>query len=246
MKSYDIVGYTFNADQYCPEHIVEQLDGQAPVVGSEAESKLDYIAGMLGIDRQDEHSYDSGDFPKVIFADSVHDGCSADNGYEPGQCGDRCGACGEFLGDDCPNCETLPDEYVTAFIQGYAACMLWANTIVYNPETHEPTDDSVEPEWWQDGSDMWALDAFGADSQASIREDCESFISGNVEDLRNLDAGQAGHDFALTRNGHGAGFWDRGLGEVGERLTAASKPYGSSTASMPSDGDGACVTLDSL
>lgn len=31
--------------------------------------------------------------------------------------------------------------------------------------------------------------------------------------------GQFGHDLALTRNGHGTGFWDRGLGEAGDVLT---------------------------
>ena len=38
--------------------------------------------------------------------------------------------------------------------------------------------------------------------------------------------GSAGHDFMLTLNGHGAGFWDRGLGEVGDRLTKAAKDVG--------------------
>ena len=33
------------------------------------------------------------------------------------------------------------------------------------------------------------------------------------------DSDRAGIDFWLTRNGHGAGFWDRGLGEVGDQLT---------------------------
>lgn len=32
---------------------------------------------------------------------------------------------------------------------------------------------------------------------------------------------QAGRDFLFTRNGHGVGFWDRGLGQVGEDLSAA-------------------------
>jgi hypothetical protein len=36
----------------------------------------------------------------------------------------------------------------------------------------------------------------------------------------------AGHDFWLNRNGHGAGFWDRGLGVVGEKLSAACKETG--------------------
>ncbi|QAU07332.1 hypothetical protein SEA_NOSILAM_91 [Gordonia phage NosilaM] len=28
-----------------------------------------------------------------------------------------------------------------------------------------------------------------------------------------------GHDYLLTRDGHGAGFWDRGLGDLGEYLS---------------------------
>jgi hypothetical protein len=30
----------------------------------------------------------------------------------------------------------------------------------------------------------------------------------------------------LTRNGHGAGFWDRGIGDRGDRLTAAAHAWG--------------------
>jgi hypothetical protein len=37
---------------------------------------------------------------------------------------------------------------------------------------------------------------------------------------------QAGIDYWLTRNGHGAGFWDRDLGDVGDRLTAAAEADG--------------------
>jgi hypothetical protein len=47
-----------------------------------------------------------------------------------------------------------------------------------------------------------------------------------------LGAGQVGHDFWLTRNGHGAGFWDRfmtGIGaSFGNHLTEAAKCYGES------------------
>lgn len=41
-------------------------------------------------------------------------------------------------------------------------------------------------------------------------------------------AAQAGHDFWLTRNGHGAGFWDRKPldGELGEALTRLAKDAG--------------------
>lgn len=41
--------------------------------------------------------------------------------------------------------------------------------------------------------------------------------------LRTFDSISLGHDFALTREGHGAGFWDRGLGETGDVLTSAAE-----------------------
>ena len=40
------------------------------------------------------------------------------------------------------------------------------------------------------------------------------------------DPGQAGHDFALTRNGHGAGFWDHGAVEAGNVLTDSALGFG--------------------
>lgn len=40
---------------------------------------------------------------------------------------------------------------------------------------------------------------------------------------------QIGHDFLLTRDRHGAGFWDRGYPEpLGRNLTEAAHPYGES------------------
>jgi len=57
-------------------------------------------------------------------------------------------------------------------------------------------------------------------------KDCAKFQRDNAELLAQAgDDGQNGHDFWLTRNGHGAGFWDRGYGEVGEKLTKAAKAY---------------------
>lgn len=39
-------------------------------------------------------------------------------------------------------------------------------------------------------------------------------------------AGDFGHDMTLTRNGHGAGFWDRGLGDIGDVLTEWAEHLG--------------------
>ena len=37
------------------------------------------------------------------------------------------------------------------------------------------------------------------------------------------DESRAGNDYWYTRNGHGTGFWDRGLGELGDKLAAACR-----------------------
>lgn len=59
--------------------------------------------------------------------------------------------------------------------------------------------------------------------------DCERFQAGNAELLEKsgLSSERAGNDFWLNRNGHGAGFWDEGMGEVGEALSQASNAEGS-------------------
>lgn len=46
----------------------------------------------------------------------------------------------------------------------------------------------------------------------------------------------AGHDFWLTRCEHGVGFWDRGLGDIGEQLTAAAKAFGNMDLYVADDG----------
>ena len=64
-----------------------------------------------------------------------------------------------------------------------------------------------------------------------MRDDCADFFEDNRDELRNFlpwaeFPGDAGHDFSLTRDGHGAGFWDRGAGEVGDSLAHAARVYG--------------------
>ena len=64
-----------------------------------------------------------------------------------------------------------------------------------------------------------------------------AFYDANRSDIAATGAsfGQTAHDFILTRNGHGAGFWDRGYGAPGDRLTAAAKAYGSLNAYVGDD-----------
>jgi len=65
--------------------------------------------------------------------------------------------------------------------------------------------------------------------------DCERFqiLHGHLLDDREK---RAGHDFWLTRNGHGAGFWDGDWPEYGEYLTKASKAFGEMDLMIGDDG----------
>jgi len=104
MNAADIAGYTLQADLVCPPCMVVLIQKTWPE-HFDAEQGLDVAARFIGINREDESSFDSGDFPKVIFVGQVHDECTLENGYEPGQCGNQCGQCGNPLGFECPNKE---------------------------------------------------------------------------------------------------------------------------------------------
>jgi hypothetical protein len=83
-----IVGYTYRADNYCPTCVIQRivLNGKPVAVDTNAnvENVLDRLADANGIDRYDESSFDSGDFPKVIFSTMVEDD-------------EQCGECGAEL-----------------------------------------------------------------------------------------------------------------------------------------------------
>lgn len=92
MNAADIVAYAYASDIYHPDCLVEQLiaRGEAnPVHGTyRVEATLDSLAIDRGLDRGDEHTYDSGHFPKVVFAS------------EPDTEQDRCGRCHESIVED--------------------------------------------------------------------------------------------------------------------------------------------------
>ncbi|MBP00281.1 MAG: hypothetical protein CMG34_03560 [Candidatus Marinimicrobia bacterium] len=64
---YDITAYTFNADIWCVGCVEEHFERNHGIAPATAEDMLDDYAEANGIDRMDEASFDSGDFPKVIF-----------------------------------------------------------------------------------------------------------------------------------------------------------------------------------
>lgn len=87
------------------------------------------------------------------------------------------------------------------------------------------------------------LDQLSEDAWKQIIEDCADFAASNADNIYNAhslrhdyDDHRAGVDFLFTRNRHGTGFWDRGLGDVGDELTKNAHPYGSCDLYLGDDG----------
>ena len=117
---------------------------------------------------------------------------------------------------------------LAVFIKGYFECALWASTL--GDDIGTPMD--------QD----YSREDFADETQEKLRDDATEFylahetaIARYCERTQN-DADYAGHDFWLTRNGHGAGFWDRGIGELGEHLSHVARECGSCDLYIGDDG----------
>lgn len=115
-------------------------------------------------------------------------------------------------------------SYLDLFLRGYVECALWSS----NDESDElgglPMDRMYGPE------------DIDAGAMAKMRDDCRAFMAkvwpeGLCDDMhvghRENDTGrwtveeQAGHDFWLTRNGHGAGYFDGDWPEFETEIGAA-------------------------
>ena len=74
-------------DIYTPRGVIERLinEGQAGIAARDipTEDVLDQVAESFGVDRSDDESFNSGEFPKVIFLFDLEDDRAVD---EKGQC----------------------------------------------------------------------------------------------------------------------------------------------------------------
>ena len=107
----------------------------------------------------------------------------------------------------------------TDTISAYIECALWASV-----------DDDGDP-----------LDSNPAElapeTITRMHADVAAFAVNCADlDLSDLDPAQIGHDLWLTRNHHGAGFWDRGLGTLGDTLTERADAMGECDLYIGDDG----------
>lgn len=113
---------------------------------------------------------------------------------------------------------------MNSFTLAYIEAALWSSMDNSDDQGGEPLDAN------------YGLEDIAPETLGSILSDCAAFQRDHADDIGG-EREQAGHDFWLTRNHHGAGFWDGDWEEdVGRRLTEASHAYGSVDLYVGDDG----------
>jgi hypothetical protein len=116
-------------------------------------------------------------------------------------------------------------QQLDAFTRGYVSAAMWTLT--------DEDGDSL---------DYLGLHDIAAETIAKAVADCADFLSDEntrkMLDATGADDFQHGVDFWLTRNRHGAGFWDRGYDEdIESMLTDRAHAYGEADWYVGDDGN---------
>lgn len=107
------------------------------------------------------------------------------------------------------------EEMLNVFVESYIETAIWSST----DDDGEPLDKRFNAGHLSDSAWLKCV------------SQCADFLSRPAvaqlsADWTEEDHKMAGHDFWLTRNGHGAGFWDGDWPNNGKELTEASKQAG--------------------
>jgi hypothetical protein len=126
---------------------------------------------------------------------------------------------------------------VSEMIDGYLTCALWASVPLSE-------DESADASLFNLGYDRANC---CADTRADARAACEGFVEAHGDALRaacedhpQYTPERAGHDLFLSRNGHGAGFFDHGEHPCWDVLQAAARGLGA-TEDVTENADGTCT-----
>lgn len=117
-------------------------------------------------------------------------------------------------------------EHLDVMTRDFLICALWTASCNGQAQHNDCRGEDCDASLWDLGYAPIGLPTY---SHEQARRVCNDFVTlvrtYRPDVLENLDPGQIGHDLWLTACGHGTGFWDRGLGEVGDYLTRHAKSY---------------------
>jgi hypothetical protein len=119
-------------------------------------------------------------------------------------------------------------DRLSPMVRQYLVTALWSSNDESTPEGGEPFDANYE------------LTDIDACSVLQAERDCKQFealaeIAGcDFSEAR--DMGRVGHDFWLSRCGHGAGFFDGDYPIHGDKLQAIAETFGEVNPSLGDDG----------
>lgn len=122
------------------------------------------------------------------------------------------------------------------FLRAYLECALWLGTDESDDDAGRPLDEN------------YSISDFHPSSVQQAAKECAAFERDNAGALEDFYAvwpkspdgdsakAFAGHNFWLSRNGHGTGFWDRGAGATGDALHKAAEDCGERYVYVGDDG----------
>jgi len=119
------------------------------------------------------------------------------------------------------------------FVQAYLECAMWSSTDESRDDGGDPIDAN------------YGFEDFAPETVTKAERACALFLGMaqplmDAEDNRHSarwnNEEMAGHDFWLTRNGHGAGFWDGDWTTHGNALTTICKVFGECSLYVGDDG----------
>lgn len=119
-------------------------------------------------------------------------------------------------------------EYLADMLKQYAETLLFIGL-----DYSDDTEDNPAPL-----DENYGCDDIADEAVISMMVACSSFLRWvwEFDKAQELSASDMGHNFALTRNHHGTGFWDRGLGDLGDKLTTAAHAFGEQNLYVGDDG----------
>ncbi len=118
----------------------------------------------------------------------------------------------------------IPSDRVDEVLKHYVATALWSTQNIDHEEEH-----NLDEDFEYEDIDQRTLDG--------MRADVERFLSNNADDIEasGLEDSQIGHSLWLSRNGHGAGFFDFSSEEA-DRLQEAASELGGTDLYPGNDG----------